>query len=290
MNALAHRRGHVAPALVDPFARVPAPIDDALGVQARRHFRDGDITAILIRALAACYPVVRRLAGDDSFLAAARRYICSEPPHLAAVLQFGERFPGYLRSLGSAASFQYLADVAELEAARARAFRSADAAPVEASALAALPASRFGEIGVILHPSVSLIASRFPIVTVWAANQSDTADGIIHRWGAEAALVARPFLDVIVLRLPPGGHAFLSRLSDGTTLSTAIEMAITQDSGFDSATNLRVLIDANIIVGLHHVCSDLATGARMSANPISLNCDRLCADLMAHCRDNTEPC
>jgi len=282
MNSLAH--GHVAAALVDPLARVPAPIDAALRVQTRRHFRDDDITALLIRALAARYPVVRRLAGDDSFLAAARRFVRSEPPHLAAVLQFGERFPGYLRSLGHAASFHYLADVAEIEAARARAFRSADAAPLNASALAALPASRFGEIGVILHPSVSLIATRFPIVTVWAANQADTADGIIPQWGAEAALVARPFLDVDVLRLPPGGHAFLSRLSDGATLAVAIEAAAVADPAFDPAVNLRVLIDANIVVGLHRARS------RVSMRSMPSSRDGLGADLAAHCRDNTESC
>ena len=166
MNAVAQIERNVASTLLDPFTGVPAPIDAALRLRARatRHF-GGDIIGLLIRALAARYPVVRRLAGDESFLATARRFVRAQPSHLSTVLHFGEAFPGYLRGLGRAASFEYLADVAEIEAARARAMRSADARPIGRAALASLSSSRLRELGVLLHPSVSLVASRFPIVS-----------------------------------------------------------------------------------------------------------------------------
>ena len=73
----------------------------------------------------------------------------------------------------------------------------------------------------MLHPSVYLVQSRFPIVTIWESNQS-MASGMIDRWSAEAALVARPFLEVEVRRLPPGGYAFLRALSEGQTVATAV--------------------------------------------------------------------
>ncbi len=252
MNALARIQDDVAATLLDPLTRVPPPISEGGGLRGRatRHFRDNDIIGVLIRALAVRYPVVRRLSGDDSFLATARRFIRAQPWHLSAFLHFGEMFPSYLRGLGRGASFQYLADVAELEAARARALRSADASPIGRSAFASLSAQRMRELGVVLHPSVSLVASRFPIVTVWAANQTDD-NGIITQWGPEAAMVARPFLDVDVLRLPAGGHAFLSHLSEGATLSAAIAAAAAQEPAFDAATNLRLLGDANIVIGFH---------------------------------------
>jgi hypothetical protein len=94
---------------------------------------------------------------------------------------------------------------------------------------------------------VSLITSRFPIVTVWTAHQTD--DGIIHQWGPEDALVARPFLDVDVVRLPPGGHRFLTDLAEGATIATAIAAATAQEPAFDVATNLRVLADTRIVTG-----------------------------------------
>jgi Putative DNA-binding domain len=253
MNALAQIGHDTASTLLDSFTSVPAPIDESRRLQARAacHFGDNDIIGLLIRALAARYPVVRRLAGDESFIATARRFVRAEPSHLSTVLHFGEAFPAYLRSLGHAASFEYLADVAEIEAARARAMRSADARPISRAALASLSSSRMRELGVLLHPSVSLVASRFPIVTIWAANQTDDSNGVILRWRPEAALIARPFLDVDVVPLSASGHAFLRQVAVGAPLAAAMAAAAVCDPVSDPATHLRLLIDTSIVVGVH---------------------------------------
>jgi hypothetical protein len=70
-----------------------------------------------------------------------------------------------------------------------------------------------------------LVQSRFPIVTIWENNRNNDGDGMIERWIAEAAVVARPFLKVEVRRLPSGGYAFLSALTQGKTVATALEIA-----------------------------------------------------------------
>jgi hypothetical protein len=102
-----------------------------------------------------------------------------------------------------------------------------------------------------LHPSVSLVASRFPIVTVWASNQVDDSDSVVPQWGPEAALVARPFLDVDVVPLSAGGYAFLRQLDEGAPLAAAMAAATACDPASDPATYLRLLVDANIVVGVH---------------------------------------
>jgi hypothetical protein len=252
MNALTQIEHNIAATLLDSFTCVPAPANATQRLRARstRHFGGNDIIGLLIRALASHYPVVRRLVGDESFLATARRFLRSEPSHLSTVLQFGEAFPGYLRSLGRSASFAYLADVAEIEAARARAMRSADARPIGKAALALLSSSRMrDEISVLLHPSVSLVASRVPIVTIWTANQADHCDGVIPQWGPEAALVARPFLDVDVTPLSVGGYAFLQQLVKGESLAGAMAAAVACNPACDPAVHLRLLLDTNIVVG-----------------------------------------
>jgi len=194
---------------------------------------------------------VRRLIGDDSFLDVAQRFIAMRAPHLPVVEHFGETFPHYLRSLGEAASFEYVADMAELEAVRAQAYHSADAPPLGAHAFSFLSAARFVQFGVVLHPSVALVASRFPIVTIWRANQGDSDGSIIDRWRPEAWLVARPLLDVDVLLLPAGGLAFMDALSNGATIAGAIAAAMTDDPDFDLAANLTMLVEARIVVGFH---------------------------------------
>ncbi len=250
MNPLAASQENLAVALFDPLAGVPAAIPD-IDLRARADFQHAGIGAFLVRALAARYPVVRRLIGDDSFLDVARRFVAMQPPRLPIVQHFGETFPHYLRSLGEAASFEYVADIAELEAARARAYHSADATPLDAQALSFLSTARFDEWGVILHPSVALVASRFPIVTIWRANQTDSGGGMFDQWRPEAALIARPFLDVDVVLVPAGGHAFMTALSAGSTIAAAAATATAGDPSFELVPNLIMLVEANIVVGFH---------------------------------------
>jgi len=86
-------------------------------------------------------------------------------------------------------------------------------------------------------------------VTIWRANQGDSDGSIIDRWRLEAALVARPLLDVDVLLLPAGGLAFMDALSNGATIAGAIAAAMTDDPDFDLAANLTMLVEARIVVG-----------------------------------------
>src|SRR5262249_38500473 len=131
MNGPATNQQNLAAVLFDPLACVPAAVTDP-DLRTRTDFRHAGISAFLVRALAARYPVVRRLIAYGCFLGAPRRFIAMQTPRPPIVQQFGETFPEYLRSLGQAASFEYVADIAELEAARARAYHSADAHPLDA--------------------------------------------------------------------------------------------------------------------------------------------------------------
>jgi Putative DNA-binding domain len=201
-----------------------------------------------IAVLAARYPVTRRLAGEPSFRVVARRFIRRRLPGGAIPHDYGDNFPRFLRSLGNAASIEYVADIAELEMLRGRARQAADVRPLAAKELSPLRTARRGGLRVVLHPSTFLVQSRFPIVTIWESNQTD--DRTIDRWSAEAALVARPFIAVEVRRLPPGGFAFLRALSEGQTMAAAVAIATQAASRFEAARNLALLADANVVVGI----------------------------------------
>jgi hypothetical protein len=162
-----------------------------------------------IELLAARYPVIRRLVGELAFRGLARRFILSDPPKAPVPNSFGDNFPRFIRSLGNAACIEYVADVAELEMLRHKAQYAPHIRPLAALALSSLHAKRLNGLRVVLHPSVCLVQSRFPIVTAWETNQTDDGDGMIERWVAEAAIVARPFVEVEVRRLPFGGYAFV---------------------------------------------------------------------------------
>jgi hypothetical protein len=193
--------------------------------------------------LATCYPVVRRLVGEDSFEVVRHRFAGQTPRGLELSW---EAFPDFLRSQGNGASFDYLADIAGLELACAKARMAAAAKPLAGVTLAALLTGGPERLRLTLHPSVHLVTSRFPIVSIWKSNQRD-GDGMIERWRAEAALVARPFRTVEVRRLPPGGHAFIQALAQRQTVSAAVAAAAAVASGFDADAGRAILTD--VVVG-----------------------------------------
>jgi hypothetical protein len=127
---------------------------------------------------------------------------------------------------------------------------AADALPLGGQAFPLLLWAEQFRLSLVLHPSVFLVASRFPIVTIWEINKSDDADRRVGRWGAECALVARPFFEVEVRRLPPGGYAFINALSQGSTLAEAFGAGNTADPRFDSAINRALLLEANVVTGI----------------------------------------
>src|SRR5262245_59893278 len=71
------------------------------------------------------FPVVRHLVGDESFCLMARRYMFSALARASIRSNYGDTFPQFLRSLGTAAFLEYVADIAELEMLCGRARRSA---------------------------------------------------------------------------------------------------------------------------------------------------------------------
>jgi hypothetical protein len=194
------------------------------------------------------FPVVRRLVGDESFSLMARRYMFSVLARASIRSSYGDTFPQFLRSLGTAASLEYVADIADLEMVCGKARRSADARPLSTGDIASLRIGPLKELRAVLHPSAFLVSSRFPIVTIWENNRGDAGPRMVERWIAESALVARPHLDVEVRRLPRGGHAFIGALSRGETVSSAVEVGRLVTPNFDVGANLMLLLDANIVI------------------------------------------
>ena len=210
-------------------------------------FRRGDIAAGLVKLLATRFPVARRLAGTASFDAALRAFIAVEGAGSPVPPDYGDTFPRFLRRLGESACISYVSDIAELEAARGKARRAAGAAALPADALAAMSVEQLLGYRLSFHPSVVLVPSRFPIVSVWQATRNGF-DGALREWRAEAALVARPASVVRVWRLPQGGYEFLTELSRGSTIHQSAQSAANDAPGFDLAANLSLLFNANVVI------------------------------------------
>ena len=251
MQTLLDLQDEFAEALLSAATPVPSSLEGAAIRRADRRFAvyRNNVAASLIEALGVRFPVVRRLVGEEFFRAMAHAFVLREPPFSPLLIHYGETFPAFIEEFEAAKPLAYLADVARLEYARGRAYHAADIEPLARAAFASLPAGRIGAARVRLHPSVGIVASGFPVLSIWEVNQDKAVRAVPH-WGAEAALVARPFLEVETRRLLPGTDVFLLALHKGSTIAEAAERAAAATSDFNASDGLAVLIGAHLAVSL----------------------------------------
>ena len=240
-------------ALLDPAAPCPAGLSTWNGSDPARRFAvyRNNVVCSLVDGLAAGFPVVQALVGEDFFRAMAGVFVRSAPPTSPVLAHYGEGFAEFIAAFTPAGGLPYLPDLARLELAWVRAFNAADA-PV-LSAAAAAPAlacaERVTELRLDCHPSWGLVRSAHPIVSLWAAHQpgSEIELDLIGLDQAEAALVLRPALEVRVISLTPGAAALAEALAQQQTLGTAVAAAAAasaaeSDVAFDLVAALSLLM------------------------------------------------
>jgi hypothetical protein len=252
MMGPAEQQADFARAVLDANADVPAPlVSKAAGVPMRRFgvYRN-NVYASLIDALAARFPVTARLVGDEFFRAMARVYVETAPPSSPVLLRYGAGFADFMAGFSPAGPVPYLADVTRLEWAWHAAYHAADAAPLPLAALAAAAGDAANAI-LTLHPSLQVVRSVYPVITIWqvAAREGEDEPARLPADG-EDALIVRPKLDVEVRRLPKGGAAFVLALGSGARLEQAAHQAVHEAAGFDLEANLVGLVMSGAIIGV----------------------------------------
>lgn len=248
----ADTQSEFAGALLDPARAVPEDVTSHTGPRPAKRFAvyRNNVTVSLVDALRARFPAIERLVGDEFFAAMACIFVREHPPRLPILSVYGDEFPDFLERFPPMAELPYAGDVARLEAARTRAYHAADAAPLPREALQDVAAASIAQIGFTLHPSLQIVRSRHPIVTIWAMNSGEMTAGPVDTGISEDALILRPLLAVAVRKLPAGGAAFLTALRDGKQLSQAAEAAFADSPSFDLTANLAGLFASGLVTAL----------------------------------------
>jgi hypothetical protein len=238
-----------AGAALDPAAATPPGIarDDPGG---RFAVYRNNVLGGLVRALEARFPVLRRLVGEAFFAGMAAAFATRNPPRSPLMFDYGSGFDAFIAAFPPAAGLPYLADVAALEIARGRAFHAADAAPVPPDAFAGLVAQPLDGLRLVLHPSLAVLRSAHPVVSIWAAHQGPGEPAPIAAWQAEDALVHRAGDTVAILALPPGEAVFLDAVRALAPLGAAAATALAEAPGFDVGRALARLIGGGLVVAL----------------------------------------
>lgn len=225
---------------------------DGLAPAARLQIYRHHVLVTLTDALAATFPVVSRLVDSRFFGYAADQYIRKHPPAAPCLFEYGESFADFLATFPASGHLQYLADVARLEWAIHRALHADDAGILDPARLAELAPAQVGQIGLALHPSVSLLASRFPVDRIWRANQSDAdPDASVSLDAGGVRLeVRRVEEDVVFRALDAGSHALRAALAGGAPLQRALEAARRADPAADPTLILQQLLSDGIVTAI----------------------------------------
>lgn len=245
--ALAALQQRFAQALWDDAGIAPAGVTshNAARPAKRFHVYRNNVHASLIGVVRARFPVVEQLVGEEFFRAMARIFVEVHPPRSPALFEYGGDFIAFLEGFEPAWELPWLPDVARLEWLRSLAYHAPDAAPLASADLAAIAPEDLPSLRLELHPSARLFASDYPAVSIWEANaQEGEVAPLGNGLGAEDALILRPHLEVLALRLGPGGRGFAGALHAGTPLTDAADIAARADEAFSLPEALGALIGA----------------------------------------------
>jgi hypothetical protein len=239
-------------ALRDAGRPLPQGLTAWNGPQPERRFGvyRNNVMVGLIGALASRFPATGKIVGEEFFAAMVVEFIRLLPPRSPLLLAYGDELADFAGNFEPAKPLDYLPDVIRLEAARGYAYHAADALPLDPATLAPLTPERVAELRFIPHPSLSVIRSDHPIITIWAMNSGEMPLTPIEDWRGEDALVVRPGMTVEVHRLPPGGATFLEALADGANLAAAVEAAMQETENFDISANLAGALSAGAFTAI----------------------------------------
>jgi uncharacterized protein (UPF0276 family) len=253
---LAGRQQDFAAALFAPGASAPllAQLKGEGGAAKLALYR-GNLTATWGKTLAAAYPVLRQLVGDEFFSALARAYGMANPSDDADLNRFGARFAQFLDGFEHVADYPYLADMARLEWALHRAHFAADASGIDAATLGALMPPQLEAARFTLHPACGLLAVEWDVVALWQAHEvPNPGSGVDFPASMAApgfALVARPGFRAEVVPLDRAAHAALAVLAAGQDFGAALDAAFELDEDFDVAAHLQQWLQLRVLSELH---------------------------------------
>ncbi len=203
----------------------------------------------LLEVLAGTFPVVKMIVGERFFPRLVADFIQAHPPTEAVLAQYGGQLPPFLQAYEPVSKLGYLPDVAALEWARQRAYFAADSAPLEPEALGAVLGTDPGGLIFTPLPATTVIASDYPLGTLWEAHQVDDPANVRlpDKLAREAVVVTRPQRLVLHSIISRDDGLFLRDLCAGLSLGETLDAAQKQDR---VPADLQALLALSIQVGV----------------------------------------
>jgi hypothetical protein len=202
-----------------------------------------------IDALAANFPTVASLIGEEWFGAAAALFAREHPPTNAALAAYGEAFADWLERFPPAEDLPYLPAMAQLDRMWTTALFAPEAEPLIAEAFALAP-DVLATARPRLHPSLAFAWFDSGLPGLWLAAREPEPGEMELVEDPQGVMIVRPNDAVQSRLLDTASFAFLAAARDGATLGEAITAAGESEPAADLANLFAALIADGVFCGL----------------------------------------
>ena len=228
-----------------------ALLDCAMAAQLPRGFAVyvGNVRGNWTKALAAAYPIVRKIVGEGFFEGLAWDFARAHVSMSGDLNEFGERLPDFLAAYPETRELPYLPDVATMEWLAHRACYAANPAPFDPVRLAAINPADYSSLPITRAPGSALYGSPWPLMRIWTIHQEGYAGEMKVDFspGNERFLIYRRNWRVELEPLAPGDHRFLAEAEHATALGDALHAATREDPDFDPASALARWVALGVV-------------------------------------------
>jgi hypothetical protein len=224
--------------------RVTCPVAPLANLDVYRNHEDNQFRTVL----GLSFPVVRRRVGDDYFRQLAHHYRLAHPSRSGDLQWLGQKFADFLSAHLADDEYAWLADLAQLEWLRERAAIGRPLPAIHPGALSTIAPEELEHVRFRLQPTLSMYESRFPVFSVWAANQAADAPPADQSLGEEQGMVLGRDDSVLVLPLQRPLFEFLVAIGADRTLGDAMSEARLDEPGLLQA--LRFVFTEGLACGM----------------------------------------
>lgn len=170
--------------------------------------------------LSSIFEAVKKLVGEEYF-----EFLCDEynQNHFSKngnLDNYGEEFPQFLATIKTKHKLALLPDLARLELLYHKSYYAADAENFDLETFKKISPENFENLTFELHPSCFLIASKFPIYSIWnnSVNGENKKVSLLKK--AEFAMVERTSQKLQIHKIDEKEFFFLQNINKKTLFKT----------------------------------------------------------------------
>jgi hypothetical protein len=187
------------------------------------------------------FPATLAVLGDDQFHNLITGYLIEYPPSEPSIMHAGRSLSDFLRGHPLVERFPFIADLATLERAQVEVFHAADAFPLTATDLSAIPPEQWPAILILRHPASRLLELGWSVTGILRAVERQ------ENWETPAAvtahlLVSRCKAKVFYRELECDELAALRVAENGATFAALCEAVARETDRGDPAARISTLL------------------------------------------------